>query len=177
MTQKRQPIIRSSIKTRSSYEAMPDTFVNFATFWRNEDNGYISGQFSDGWRPEGKEGFRIISINTKDQKINPATCYLNATIEDGSGRSWIKDKSTGDTVSLFKFDTKLVGEAVRFENASFYKGIQSVTFERISPEGATQELTVGVEDVFVNGVVKDTDLVATSSRYSDETVLDSNIPF
>lgn len=169
---KRQPIIRCSLKTRSGFTELPDTYLNFTTFWRNDNNGFISGQFSDGWRKGGtSDGFRVVNIKTDDQTIQPSGCWLNAALEDdGTGRCWVKNKTTGETTSLYRFGTKTVNGNVRFDASGFYPGIESVTFEILSDDGA-REVTISTNDCFVNGVVSE-DEVATASQ-----VAESNIPF
>ena len=150
-----RPVLRLIVKTRTSFEARPNSFMNLATFWKN-DNGYISGKLADAkWSPEGKDKFGVTSICLKDGVIQPDDVWVNAKIEQEKGRVWVKTKDGGETTSLFSFTLKRLEDgSVRVDNYTFADGVTSINFRVVEPSGNEIALEVPVGEMFLNGTAE-----------------------
>ena len=150
----KKPQSRFSLRTKKDVDPQ-NTYINLLTFWEN-DNGFLSGRFSDGWSPQGKDGWRITNVMLDGgQTIHPAGVWVNSIQEnESSNRVWLKDKESGETTSLFSFTTQKTEKyGTQVQDYNFADDILAFEVERISPDKEVTKMTIMPVDCFLNGTI------------------------
>lgn len=149
----KQPILRVLVKTKSTFEDNPNSWMNLCTMWQG-DNGYISGKFADGsWSPAGKPKFAVTNLIRTKEVLKPAEYWLNAKIEGNEGRIWIKHREDGENVSICNFTFKDVDGKVRIDDYNWNRSMKAIAFEVIQPDGEVENYEIPVNEMFLNGYV------------------------
>lgn len=148
------PTLRLLVKTKTTFEELPNSWLNLCTMWTNE-NGYISGRFADGsWSPTGKPKFAVTNLIRTKEVLKPAEFWLNAKIEGNEGRIWIKNKEDGENISIANFTFKMVDGKVRVDDYSWNRSMKAIAFEVTQPDGETQNYEIPVAELFLNGTAE-----------------------
>jgi hypothetical protein len=163
------PVVRISLKTKSSFGQFPDQYIDVCAMWDGEYG--ISGKFSDGSYVGGSGyGYRIDAILFAGGiTAEPNNVWLNGKMTDDGVTLWVKSRNTKETAN---FITATEGEyGLR---GQFAEGVTGVRFTAISDSGNEETFTVTPENVFINGRMTET--VAATDAVT-QTISADDVPF